>query len=109
MRSIPVLAFVALIAGVAPALANAQPPEQKVEIKGYHFVPDKLTVPIGTKITWANKDQVPHTVAEKTKKFRSAAMDTDDTYSFTFTEAGTYSYFCTLHPQMVGEIAVTAK
>jgi plastocyanin len=49
---------------------------------------------------------VPHTVVSTNQKFRSKAMDTDDQYSFTFTDAGTYSYFCSVHPVMTGKVIV---
>ncbi len=57
-------------------------------------------------MTWDNHDDIPHSVVEKNKLFRSKALDTDDSYSFTFTQAGTYDYFCGLHPHMVGKIIV---
>ena len=88
-----------------PAVAG----EAKIEIREYSYVPNNLTVPAGTKVTWVNHDETAHTVndAGPTKLFNSAALDTDDSYSFTFTEPGTYKYFCHLHPKMVGTITVT--
>ena len=84
--------------------------DSEVDIKDHTFTPATLTVVAGTKVTWTNHDEDPHTVAESgaKKHFHSAALDTNDSYSFTFTEPGTYEYFCTMHPMMVGKIVVTA-
>ena len=60
----------------------------------------------GTTVTWKNEDDIPHTVVSTTKAFRSKALDTDDSFSFTFTTPGTYEYFCSLHPHMVGTVVV---
>jgi len=60
-------------------------------------------------VKWLNRDDIPHTVVETNKTFRSKALDTDDSFSFTFTTAGTFNYFCSLHPHMVGKIIVQAK
>ena len=87
----------------APA-ARAEAPS--ISIKEYAFSPAQLTVAAGTKITWTNHDQVPHTIVDEGKKFRSPALDTNDSYSFVLTQPGTYRYFCSLHPQMVGTITV---
>ena len=77
-----------------------------VTIDNFSFTPKELTVAAGTTITWVNRDDVPHTVVSPDKKFRSKALDTDDQFSFTFTDAGTYSYFCSVHPVMIGKIIV---
>lgn len=86
----------------------AQAEDMKIDITNYMFTPNKVTVTPGTKITWVNHDEVPHTIADKDKKFRSSALDTNDIYSYTFTTPGTYQYFCTLHPQMLATIIVAA-
>ncbi len=66
----------------------------------------ELTVPVGTQVTWVNKDDVPHVVMSVDKTFKSKALDTDDKFSFTFQQAGTYEYFCSVHPKMTGKIVV---
>jgi plastocyanin len=63
-------------------------------------------VKTGTTVTWKNQDDIPHTVASSTRLFKSKALDTDDSFSFTFSEPGTYEYFCSLHPHMAGSIVV---
>src|SRR5581483_7235112 len=80
-----------------------------VNIDNFFFTPQELTVPVGTTVKWLNRDDIPHTVAEANKIFRSKALDTDDSFSFTFTTAGTYNYFCGLHPHMTGKIIVKDK
>ena len=81
--------------------------EVKIDIKEFMFGPKDLTVTMGTKVTWVNDDQVPHTVAETHKAFRSGALDTDDSFSWVFNTPGEFEYFCALHPQMIGKIVVT--
>ena len=82
--------------------------EVQIRVKDFMYNAKEVSVPVGTTVTWINDDQVPHTVAEKNKLFRSAALDTNDKYSYTFKTVGKYEYFCTLHPQMVGIVNVTA-
>lgn len=81
--------------------------EVKVDIKEFMFGPQDLTVTVGTKVTWVNDDQIPHTVTETHKVFRSAALDTNDSFSWVFNTPGEFEYFCVLHPQMVGKIVVS--
>jgi plastocyanin len=63
-------------------------------------------VKAGTTVTWRNEDDIPHTITSTTRLFKSKALDTDDSFSFTFTELGTYEYFCSLHPRMTATIVV---
>ena len=80
-----------------------------VEIRQMRFDPPVLTVPVGTMVIWLNEDGSPHTVADRGKAFRSAALDTNERFSYTFTTPGEFSYFCTLHPMMIGKIVVRAS
>jgi plastocyanin len=77
-----------------------------VMIDNFTFSPKELTVAVGTTVKWVNHDDIPHTVVNADKLFRSKALDTDDSYSFTFTSAGSFDYFCGLHPHMVGKVIV---
>ena len=77
----------------------------KVTIDNFTFTPTELKVKIGDTVTWTNHDDIPHTVVSA-GKFRSKAMDTDNDFTFTFTSAGDYKYFCSLHPHMTGMIKV---
>lgn len=92
---------------VAQQVAAAAAPAQ-VTIDNFAFEPDTLTVAAGTKVTWANHDNEPHTVvsADKALRFKSQALDTDDNFSFVFDKPGTYKYFCSVHTFMVGTIDV---
>ena len=84
----------------------AQDATDVITIDNFTFTPKELTVAVGTTVKWVNHDDIPHTVVEKKTTFRSKALDTDDSYSFTFTSAGTFDYFCGLHPHMVGKVIV---
>ena len=75
----------------------------------FTFSPKELKVKAGTTVTWTNHDDIPHGIASSNNAFKkSKALDTDDSYSFTFTAPGTYQYFCYIHRQMVGSIIVEA-
>jgi plastocyanin len=76
-----------------------------VHIDNFVFEPAQLTVKVGQTVTWTNRDDIPHTVV-CAGKFRSKTMDTDGTFSFTFTAPGDYKYFCSLHPHMTGMVKV---
>src|SRR5438132_6764469 len=84
---------------------GARAEELKVTIDNFTFAPAELKVKVGDTVTWTNHDDIPHTVVSA-GKYRSKTMDTDDAYSFTFTAAGDYKYFCSLHPHMTGMIKV---
>ena len=86
--------------------AVAAQEENVVTIDNFSFTAPELTVPVGTTVKWVNHDDIPHTVVDAKKAFRSKPLDTDDSYSFTFASAGTFDYFCGLHPKMVGKIIV---
>jgi amicyanin len=86
--------------------AVAAQEENVVTIDNFTFTAPELTVAVGTTVKWVNHDDIPHNVVEKNKAFRSKALDTDDSYSFTFASAGTFDYFCGLHPHMQGKIIV---
>jgi plastocyanin len=75
-------------------------------VDNFSFDPETLTVPTNSNVTWVNKDDVPHVIASNEGIFKSKALDTNDKYSYTFTKPGTYSYYCSIHPKMVGKIIV---
>ena len=76
------------------------------KIDNFTFVPARLTVKAGTRVTWRNEDDIPHTVTSVTQLFKSRALDTDDSFSFAFTQPSTYEYFCSLHPRMTATVVV---
>jgi plastocyanin len=89
----------------APASAQ-QAQAAEVKIDNFSFSPATLTVAAGTTVTWVNHDDIPHTVVSTDKVFKSKVMDTDEKFSFTFTKAGEYPYFCGIHPKMTGKVVV---
>jgi plastocyanin len=107
-RALVVAILLGPVAGAMLAFAAvaAQEPTNVVTIDNFTFSPKDLTVAVGTTVKWINHDDIPHTVVEKNTTFRSKALDTDDSYSFTFTTAGSFDYFCGLHPHMVGKVIV---
>ena len=80
--------------------------EVQIVIENFAFVPSEITIAVGTKITWINKDEAPHTATSTDKKFNTGGLDTDDKYSFVFNEQGEFPYFCALHPHMTANITV---
>lgn len=79
----------------------------QVKIDNFSFAPTTVTVPVGTTVTWTNQDDVPHNIrSSEGQTLKSPVMDTDQKFSFTFTKAGTYSYFCGIHPKMTGKVVV---
>jgi plastocyanin len=97
-----------LAAIILPAVAQ-QAPAGAVSIANFTFSPPTLTVKAGTTVTWTNNDDIPHGIASSSNAFtRSKALDTNDSFSFTFSTPGSYQYFCYIHPHMVGTIVVEA-
>ncbi len=80
--------------------------ESAVTIQNFAFSPATLEVKIGTTITWKNMDSAPHTVSADDGSFDSGTLNTGDTFSFTFNEAGTFTYHCNIHPDMTATITV---
>ena len=98
-----------LAAVVLPGWADTAAPASAVSIDNFTFGPQSVTVKAGTAVTWTNRDDIPHGIASANNAFaKSKALDTDDSYSFTFTTPGTYQYFCYIHPHMTGTIVVEA-
>lgn len=87
-----------------PGVAAAVAPQVKID--NFSFSPQEITVQVGTKVIWVNQDDTPHTVTSVDGKFKSRALDTDDQFSFTFGEPGTYEYFCSVHPKMTAKVVV---
>lgn len=102
------MGMLGMVAGAGNYAASAQQKAATAEVKidNFTFGPAELTVPVGTTITWTNRDDIPHTVVSTEKVFKSKVLDTDEKFSFTFTQAGNYPYFCSIHPKMTGKIVV---
>jgi plastocyanin len=91
----PVLIAMLLLFVVSPSVkANDQPSAANAAVKIDNFVfgPQTITVPVGATVTWTN--------------VKSKVLDTDEKFSYTFTKAGTYPYYCTIHPKMTGKVVV---
>jgi plastocyanin len=102
------IAIVLLVAGSPSVTANDQPSTANaaVNIDNFVFGPQTITVPVGATVTWTNKDDIPHTSVSTDGVFKSKVLDTDEKFSYTFTKAGMYPYYCTIHPKMTGKIVV---
>lgn len=100
------LALVALLAVHPPYARGEDAKQSEIRVDNFTFAPDTLTVPVNSTVTWVNKDDIPHVIASNDGVFKSKALDTDQKYSYTFTKAGTYAYFCSIHPKMVGKVVV---
>jgi amicyanin len=98
--------LVVAVAAASLFCTVARAEDATVKIDNFTFDPPRLTVRVGTTVTWINRDDIPHTIAASAKTFKSKALDTDDKFSFTFTAPGSFEYFCSLHPHMTGAIVV---
>ncbi len=98
-----------LAAPLALAVRPARAAEASVTIDNFVFTPPVLTVAAGTKVTWTNRDDIPHSVvsAAQPPLFKAHVMDTDETFERVFDTKGTFPYFCGLHPHMQGTVIVT--
>lgn len=90
-----------LVAGAAPAEQNVE-----VNISKFAYVPKEITITPGTKVTWINHDETPHTVTSNDKSFASKGLDTDDKFEHRFANEGDFGYICTVHPFMTGVVHV---
>jgi len=79
---------------------------KQVVVDNFSFSPATAAVPVGTTGTWTNHDDIPHNVVSPEQKFKSPVLDTDETFSHTFDVAGTYKYYCSIHPRMTGQVVV---
>lgn len=100
-----VLTLATLYVPLHSAAADA-PAAAEVKIDNFAFGPQETVIAVNTTVTWTNRDDIPHTIVSSDGAFKSKALDTDDKFTFTFTKAGTYPYFCGLHPKMTAKIVV---
>ena len=78
----------------------------EVLLDNFSFAPAVASVPVGATITWTNRDDVPHNVVSTEQTFKSPVLDTDEQFAHRFDTAGTYQYFCSIHPRMTGRVVV---
>jgi plastocyanin len=103
-----IIAVVLLLSG-SPIATAADPPSAtnaEVKIGNFSFGPQTITVPVGATVTWTNHDDIPHTSVSIDGVFKSKVMDTDEKFSYRFAKAGTYRYYCSIHPKMTGQVVV---
>jgi len=121
VAALPAAVAVAVGASIATAQAVAAPAAMpvaampaaatpaavmEVKIDNFKFGPEELTIPVGTTVTWTNRDDIPHTVVSTEGVFKSKVLDTDEKFTYTFAKAGTFPYFCSIHPKMTGKVIV---
>jgi plastocyanin len=104
----PIIIAILLIAGSSRRTAKAESSAASADVKidNFSFGPQIVTVRVGATVTWTNHDDIPHTVVSTEGVFKSKVRDTDEKFSYTFAKAGTYPYYCTIHPKMTGQIVV---
>jgi plastocyanin len=105
----PIMIAMLLMAGSPDVTANTGRPSAataEVKIDNFSFGPQTITVAVGATVTWTNRDDIPHTVVSTDGVFSSKVRDTDEKFSYTFSKAGTYPYFCSIHPKMTGRVVV---
>jgi plastocyanin len=98
-----------MLAALAPCTSHADTASGTSTIvmaKDFMFAPTSMNVAAGSTVTWTNRDEEPHTVVSESGLFRSAALDTNESFSYRFEKPGTYRYSCSIHPRMVGTIIV---
>ncbi len=89
----------------APAPSPA-PTATEMEISGFAFIPETITISVGTAVTWTNNDSPTHTVTTRDTLFDSGTLSGGATFSYTFAQSGTFEYYCKIHPYMTGKIIV---
>ncbi|MFC0543640.1 cupredoxin domain-containing protein [Kutzneria chonburiensis] len=91
---------------LAPAPATAA--TQAVTMAQYAFAPATITVHVGDTVTWTNQDQAPHDVTTTSAPvpLHSPTLSTGQSWTYTFSQPGTYAYICSIHPDMKAQITV---
>jgi plastocyanin len=102
------------VPGATPQATPAASPQAgsadvtEVGIDNLAFIPDDVTVPVGTTVRWTNLETIPHTVRSSTGEFDSGIMQQGDTFEYTFDTDGVFDYICGLHPSMTARVTVGA-
>ncbi len=109
---IAIILAIALISGCASPTEKTTPkeitpvPSNTVDIKGFIFEPNMITISSGTTVTWTNRDTSSHTITGE--GFDSGSVSKDTTFNYTFNDRGTFEYRCAIHPVMKkGKVIVT--
>ena len=107
MKRLLYLAILSMVALVVFAPAASAQDDMTVSIQDFFFSPDQMTVAPGTTVTWVNDGQQPHTSTADDGTWDSGTLQPGDDYSFTFDQPGTYTYHCSIHPDMTATITVS--
>jgi plastocyanin len=106
-KKLAVVTIVLILAAIlAGACSSGGSSGNTVSISGYAFNPASLNVSTGTTVTWTNNDSVTHTVTSDTGAFSSGDLSPGQTFSYTFSQAGTFAYHCSIHASMHGTVTV---
>ena len=97
------------LAWAAKADERAAAKAVEINVDNFAFKPAEVTISPGTTIRWINHDEIPHTIVDQGLAFKSSALDTDESYTHVFAAAGEITYFCSLHPHMIGRVIVQQK
>ena len=100
-----VLALILVCSALAVA-AFGNDAATDVKIDNFTMSPKTITVTAGTTVRWTNADDIPHTIVSDDHAFKSRVLDSGDQFAYTFATAGSYGYFCSIHPHMTGTIVV---
>ncbi len=106
MVAMLLIAFSISCQATPPTEGETASTSTEINISGFAFVPATITVTVGTTVTWSNLDSAAHTVTSETNLFDSGNLVRNATFSYSFADRGTFSYFCANHPYMKGEVSV---
>lgn len=104
--AVSVMIAAALLGALCSGAYAQQATGAEIKIDNFSFGPATVTVSAGTTVTWINRDDIPHKVVSNNDEFKSKVLDSEEKFSYTFSKAGTYPYFCSLHPKMTGKVIV---
>lgn len=104
--AVPALLTAVLVLAVGAPIVTAA--DRSVRIADFAFAPRTLTITVGDRVTWTNRDAVEHTATARNGSFDTGLLGDGESATFRFTSAGTYRYLCTPHPSMTGTIVVRA-
>lgn len=108
-RKLAVITIFLVLAAILAGACSSGSSGNTVSISGYSFSPASLNVSTGTTVTWTNNDSVTHTVTSDTGAFSSGDLNPGQTFSYTFNQAGSFAYHCSIHTYMHGTVTVTAS
>ena len=111
VKSVLPVVFVAMLmlaaCGTKPATSDVIVATTAVTIQSYTFTPSEISIKVGETVTWTNLDSVAHNIVADDGSWGSSQLNKGDKFSFTFNQAGSYTYHCGVHPNMIGKIIVS--